>query len=106
MKKFLVTTLISVFILTVFSNFSIAVNANNPIEDGTYEIISTINSNIAFDITDGSYMDGAPIQLWQNYHVTQQKFIIKSNNNGYYTIKSAKTGKYFLIAFSIISILS
>ncbi len=97
MKKFLVISLISVFILTVFSNFSIAVNANNPIEDGTYEITSTINSNIAFDITDGSYNDGAPIQLWQNYHVTQQKFIIKSNNNGYYTIKSAKTGKYLSV---------
>ena len=93
-KKIFITSILAIFILSSIGYFIKITFADDTIKDGTYEIISTINNNIAWDITDGSYNDGTPIQLWDNYHVLQQRFIIRRKSNGYYTIKSSKTGKY------------
>ena len=71
--------------------------SNKTIEDGIYEIASSINSNISFDITDGSNLDGAQIQLWDYLGSDQQKFEIKYNIDGYYTIKSKYTGKVLAV---------
>ena len=98
-KRCLIFILAIILISTnaiIFSK-SNAQNMADRIDDGVYEIISTINSNIAFDITDGSNEENAQIQLWNNYHVKQQKFEIKYNDNGYFTIKSLKTKKYLSV---------
>ena len=67
------------------------------VEEGTYEILSAINTNIAFDITDGSNENGAKIQLWENIHANQQKFILEYQSEGYYKIKNKQTGKYLSV---------
>ena len=66
------------------------------IAEGTYEIASVVN-NISFDITDGSNENGAKIQLWQYTGSSQQKFEFIYMSDGYYKIKSKKTGKYLTV---------
>lgn len=99
LKKYM--KVLTLIILTILLSINIESNASSKnvseVEDGTYEIVSAINNNIAFDITDGSNEDGAQIQLWQNVHAKQQQFTIKSTLDGYFTIQSKQTGKYLTI---------
>ena len=73
-------------------------NPGQSIENGIYRINSIINAKPAFDITDGSYADGAQIQLWDYLEAEQQKFEITYGQDGYYTIKSAYTGKVLAVS--------
>ncbi len=63
------------------------------IEDGIYKISTALNSNMFLDITDGSYQNGARLQLWGKNVLQQQKFEITYNEEGYYEIKSVNSGK-------------
>lgn len=62
--------------------------------NGTYEIISSLNSNKVLDIKDGSKASGASIQIY-NWNGTQaQQFVVNKNQNGYYTIKNVGSNLY------------
>ncbi len=67
------------------------------VEDGTYRILSVANSKKVFDITGGSDSNGANVQIWDSSKVTQQKFILEYDGNGYYKIKSKKSNKVLTV---------
>lgn len=62
-------------------------------ENGTYRILSVINTNRIFDIAGGSKENGAKLQVWDSSKVLQQKFDIEYDGNGYYKIKSKNSNK-------------
>ena len=62
--------------------------------NGTYEIISSLNSNKILDIKDGSKASGAHAQIYSWNGTQAQRFEIHKNQNGYYTIKNAGSNLY------------
>lgn len=62
--------------------------------NGTYEIVSSLNSNKVFDIKDGSKTSGAHAQIYSWNGTQAQRFEIHKNQNGYYTIKNAGSNLY------------
>ena len=56
LKKYMkvITFIILMFLLSISIESNASSKEVQVVEDGTYEIVSAINSNIAFDITDGS----------------------------------------------------
>lgn len=62
--------------------------------NGTYEIVSSLNSNKVFDIKDGSKASGARAQIYSWNGTQAQRFEIHKNQNGYYTIKNAGSNLY------------
>ena len=73
------------------------------VEDGEYEIRCSLNENEIFDIGGGSVLDGAKLQLWHDAEVTQQRYIVKYMNNGYYKITVSKSQKVLEVQDSSIS---
>lgn len=64
------------------------------LEDGVYKIKSALNNSKCIDVSDGSYANGANVQIWNNDNVQQQKFEITYNTKqNYYEIKSVNSGK-------------
>ena len=62
----------------------------NPlVYDGTYKITTAISSNMALDVIDGSKEAKKGVQIWNNFHVLNQKFILKHLGNNVYTIEVA-----------------
>lgn len=70
------------------------------IQEGTYYIKTAIRSNMVLDITGTSKANGARLQLWEksNRLTDNQKFLIKSAGNGYYTIQAKHSGKVLDVA--------
>lgn len=76
------------------------------IPDGIYEIVSSVNSNLCWDVENGSTGDGAAIQLYTRNHTAAQRFEVKmvkqvsASYNGvsyihfFYTFKNINSGKY------------
>ena len=96
-KKSLILILVVMIILSCIT-ITRAKTTKSNMQEGVYEILSVINNNIAFDITDGSNENGAKIQLWQNIHANQQRFILEyDKTDGYYKIKSRQTNKYLTV---------
>ena len=62
--------------------------------NGTYEIVSSLNSNKVFDIKDGSKASGAHAQIYSWNGTQAQRFEIHKNQNGYYTIKNVGSNLY------------
>lgn len=62
--------------------------------NGTYEIISSLNSNKILDIKDGSKALGAHAQIYSWNGTQAQRFEIHKNQNGYYTIKNTGSNLY------------
>lgn len=70
------------------------------LEDGEYEIESALDPNRVLDIPSSSKDDRTKIQLWTRNGTNAQKFIVKYNKNGFYTIKSKCSGKMLDVACS------
>ena len=68
-------------------------NVEEYLGNETYEIISALNSNKVLDIAAGSTSNRARLQIWDRSYVSQQKFKLIYDGNGYYTIKNIKSGK-------------
>ena len=66
-------------------------------EDGTYVIMNTLNKRKFFDIGGGSIENGVKVQIWDSAKVSQQKFDIEYIGDGFYKIKSKKSGKVLTI---------
>lgn len=62
------------------------------LKEGRYIIETGVNEKKVLDVSGGSTYNNANIQIWDNANVTQQRFDIKYEN-GFYSIKSEKTGK-------------
>lgn len=64
------------------------------IEDGSFVLVAgSQSSNVAVDISGGSRADGANAQVSSNTKATSQRFYLKANKDGFYTITSINSGK-------------
>ena len=68
------------------------------INDGYYIIATALDENKVIDISTASKFSGANVQIWQNVDVPQQKFYIKYDGYGYYTIKNVNSNKMIDVA--------
>lgn len=69
-------------------------NANrSAIADGIYEIRSAKNNGFVLDVSNGSTLAGANIQLWQSNGTQAQAFKVSHDSNGFVTFTSVKSGK-------------
>ena len=96
--------IIILFCLFFLSIFAIYVNKSNAnetnkiIENGVYEIETNLGTSKVLDISAGSIENGANVQIWGRCNVFQQRFKITYLNDGYYSIKSVKSGKMLDVA--------
>lgn len=67
------------------------VNGNKTVEDGIYKI--NLKNDKVFDIDGGKFDTCANLQTWANANVQQQKFRLKYNNDGTYTITAIHSAK-------------
>ena len=74
------------------------VKGSKTINDGYYMISTALDESKVLDISEASRQAGANVQLWVNEGVAQQKFYIKYDGNGYYTIKNLNSGKMLDVA--------
>ena len=63
------------------------------IEDGTYEIQSSISPDKVLDIANGSINNNGNVQIYQSSDASSPRFEISSQGNGYYKITVEKSGK-------------
>ena len=70
------------------------VNSGKDVSDGVYKIASAQNRNYVLDVTGDSRSNCANIELWSSNEGNNQKFYIKKDGNGYYTISAASSNKY------------
>lgn len=63
------------------------------IEDGYYTISLTADNNKVLDLHNGDVADGTPIQIYSSNGTLAQCFWVEYLEDGYYSIKIAKTGK-------------
>ena len=74
------------------------IKGSKTIDDGYYIISSALDESKVIDISAASKLSGANVQIWQNESVAQQKFYIKYDGAGYYTIKNVNSGKMIDVA--------
>lgn len=63
------------------------------VEDGWYQITSAADSNLAVDVKDGSYVDGANVFGNRKSNSDSQKFYFESLGDNEYAIKTAASNK-------------
>lgn len=64
------------------------------VDDGVYTIASSMNANRVLDIKNASKANGGIVQLWDSNDSMAQKWSISFNEEtGFYTIKTAVSGK-------------
>ena len=92
------------FLLIIHFLFSTKVKAAifniQEIENGVYEIETKINNFKVLDVSEASNENKANIQIWDRCNVLQQRFKITYLGNGYYSLKSVKTGKVLDVAYA------
>ena len=74
------------------------IKGNKTINDGYYIIATALDESKVVDISVASKLSGANAQIWQNESVAQQKFYIKYDGDGYYTIKNVNSNKMLDVA--------
>ena len=77
-----------------------AANKDN-IQEGTYEIGSTINSNYVLDMSSSSMANGGNLQIYQSNRTNAQAWKIIKDNKGYLTIINANSGKVLDVTGSV-----
>ena len=68
------------------------------IANGTYEITSRIASNMLLDVSGGSNVDGANVQIWADANEKQQKFELTYLGDGNYKITCKRSGKVLTVS--------
>ena len=68
------------------------------IEEGIYQIESAINSNYVLDVSLGSMVSGANVQLYQKVTANRQRFNVLYMGNGYYEIVSVRSNQALDVA--------
>lgn len=63
------------------------------VADGTYEIRSSKNTIKVMDVSCGSTLNGANIQMWSGNGSSAQKFNVQYVSDGYYKIVATGSGK-------------
>lgn len=68
------------------------------VEEGEYEIEAWSNANMVIDVQNGDTGNGTNIQLYERNGTAAQKWQIKSNNDGTYTLTNPKSGRVLDVA--------
>ena len=68
------------------------------VNDGIYEITTSLASNMLVDVSEGSNSDGANVQIWADANVNQQKFKIEYVSSGNYKIICKRSGKALTVS--------
>lgn len=68
-------------------------NNKKTINDGTYAIKCSSNTNYCLDVANGSKADGANLQIYKYSNSDSQKFKVEYIKDGYYTIKALHSNK-------------
>lgn len=68
-------------------------NAEN-VENGFYQISTKVNPNKVFDVLSGNTTEKALVGFWDNYGNSNQRFKIRRESNGYYSIQNLKSNLY------------
>ena len=66
-------------------------------ENGIFRILSVINANKVFDIASGSKENGAKLQMWDTSKVSQQRFDIQYDREGYCKIRATHSNKVLTV---------
>lgn len=74
------------------------VKGTQTIKDGTYVIATALDEKKVLDISAASTLSRANVQIWLDSNVPQQKFNVKYDGNGYYTITNVNSGKLLDVA--------
>ena len=104
MKKYKLIYLILFVLLQIcFFNINISLAKDdtitkNTIPDGIYSIKTILNEKYGLDVSTASRLNGANIQLYEYVNVSQQKFKLKYQEDGYYTITALHSGKLLDVA--------
>ena len=69
-----------------FEKVTAVAKGEKTIEDGIYTITTGLNSNYVFDIPHSSQQNNEKLELWTNGLTANQKYEVKYDGNGYYTI--------------------
>lgn len=70
----------------------IAVNGQQSLPDGDYQLRSAQDFGFAADVKDKSTKSGATVQLWSATDSDNQKWALKYVGNGYYTLTAKHSG--------------
>lgn len=68
-------------------------SSSGSISNGTYKLVSALNSNYVMDVNGASVYDGANVQLYEDNGSNAQKFVFTRQSDGYYTISNVNSGK-------------
>lgn len=68
------------------------------IDDGIYEITTSLASNMIVDVSGGSNKDGANVQIWADANENQQKFKFEYVSSGNYKIICKRSGKSLTVS--------
>lgn len=66
--------------------------------DVSLRISSVINNSYVMDVSGGSSLNGAPVQIYPSNNSTAQRFLFKWISNGVYEIKNGSSGKLVEVA--------
>lgn len=73
--------------------FKLEMTGTKTIDEGTYSIRTKNDSNYAIDVDNASKENCANVLLWQNTGNDNQKFKLKYNTRGFYTITALHSNK-------------
>lgn len=88
------------YIINIF-NEKIPLSKNvglSNIEDGVYKIRSSLDINKIIDVYNGNLENETNIQIWGDNNTDNQKWKIKKEEDGFYTITNLKTDKCLEVA--------
>ncbi|MBQ1935496.1 MAG: RICIN domain-containing protein, partial [Clostridia bacterium] len=63
------------------------------VPDGTYVLVTKLDTDYALDVYNGSKDNGANVQIWQRNNTAAQNFEVTHIGDGYYTIVNRNSGK-------------
>ena len=70
-----------------------ATNDDQPVADGTYQVVSAIDADYVWEIADASAADEANLQAGPDQKSKAQQFVFTYHTDGYYTITNVNSGR-------------
>lgn len=68
------------------------------LSSGTYSLVIASSRLMTLDVRDGSYWNGANVQLWQGNDSGAQKWDVRQNGDGTFAFLNAKSGRALDVA--------
>lgn len=85
---------------TIAQKFKIEKTELRVLDDGMYEISTSVNKNYLLDVHAAEKVNCTNIQIWQKLDENQQKFNISYYKDGFYIIQAVHSGKCVDVAWA------